>query len=430
MKDVISHYINDLPAGWMINPFKYHIDFQEGPGIMADDFQDFGVPLLRISNIQSNRVVLEGCNFLDKEKVQKKWNHFKLRKKDYLISSSASTGMISEVTEKSEGAIAYTGIIRLRPKETVYREYIPWILSSLLFSTQIDLMKTGSTIQHFGPLHLRMMSITVPPLETQKQIADFLDRETTRIDTLISKKQKQIELLQEKRQAIITRAVTKGLDPDVKMKDSGVEWIGEIPEHWEVYPIFFLFNENKKKNIGNIEQNLLSLSYGSIIRKDIDTTFGLLPESFETYQIVTAGSIILRLTDLQNDKRSLRVGLAKEKGIITSAYVGLNPKSNIQSSYFYNLLHSYDICKVFYNLGGGLRQTLKFSELKKLPVLLPPEKEQVEIINKLEKEVNRNNQLVLKVKKSISLLREYRSSLISHAVSGQIEVSKMQEKKP
>ncbi|MFP3366291.1 restriction endonuclease subunit S, partial [Pseudoalteromonas sp. SIMBA_148] len=101
--------------------------------------------------------------------------------------------------------------------------------------------------------------------------------------------------------------------------------------------------------------NVLSLSYGNIIKRDVDTNFGLLPESFNTYQIVDVGDIILRLTDLQNDKRSLRVGLAKEKGIITSAYLKLKPKDRLDSVFAYRLLHSYDTTKVYYGLGGGLR---------------------------------------------------------------------------
>ena len=108
------------------------------------------------------------------------------------------------------------------------------------------------------------------------------------------------------------------------MKDSGVEWIEEVPTHWNVCRVAEIAKQNKVKNIGLVEKNLLSLSYGRIIRKDLNTNFGLLPESFETYQIVKNGAIILRLTDLQNDQKSLRVGHVGENGIITSAYLGLN----------------------------------------------------------------------------------------------------------
>lgn len=110
------------------------------------------------------------------------------------------------------------------------------------------------------------------------------------------------------------------------MKESGIDWIGQIPEEWEVDFVNHIFEEHKQKNKGNKEKNLLSLSYGHIIRKSIDTSFGLLPESFDTYNIIQRGDIVLRLTDLQNDKRSLRVGLTRENGIITSAYLTLRLK--------------------------------------------------------------------------------------------------------
>jgi type I restriction enzyme S subunit len=106
-------------------------------------------------------------------------------------------------------------------------------------------------------------------------------------------------------------------------KHSGVDWLGKVPAHWELKPLFALLREKKQRNLGNNENNVLSLSYGRIIRRNTEDNFGLLPESFETYQIVSPGNIILRLTDLQNDKRSLRVGLVAEPGIITSAYICL-----------------------------------------------------------------------------------------------------------
>ncbi|MEP7171252.1 MAG: hypothetical protein ABI855_17925, partial [Bacteroidota bacterium] len=100
-----------------------------------------------------------------------------------------------------------------------------------------------------------------------------------------------------------------------ELKHSGVKWIGEIPEHWEVMPLYGILGERFIKNKEGQEQNVLSLSYGRIVRRNVEDNFGLMPESFNTYQIVVDGNIILRLTDLQNDKRSLRVGLVKEKGI-------------------------------------------------------------------------------------------------------------------
>jgi type I restriction enzyme, S subunit len=201
-----------------------------------------------------------------------------------------------------------------------------------------------------------------------------------------------------------------------KYKDSGVAWLGEIPAGWELRPAFAVFQEQNILNKGLLENNLLSLSYGKIIRKDIDTNYGLLPESFETYQIIFPGNIILRLTDLQNDKRSLRVGLVKEKGIITSAYLCIKAE-NLKQEYSYYLLHSYDITKIFYSMGDGVRQSMKFSDLRKLPVLIPRIEEQQKIASFLDRETAKIDVLIAKKERFIELLQEKRTALISHAVT-------------
>jgi type I restriction enzyme S subunit len=204
--------------------------------------------------------------------------------------------------------------------------------------------------------------------------------------------------------------------PYPSYKNSGVEWLGEVPEGWEVKPLFSVASERSESNKGMVEDNLLSLSYGRIVQKDINTTNGLLPESFETYQVVRHGDTVFRLTDLQNDKRSLRTGLVMETGIITSAYVAAIP-DNIDPVYFNNLLYSYDIQKVFYAMGGGMRQSLKFSDIKRLPIVLPKENEQKNISRYIKSETTRIDTLVQKKTRFIELLKEKRQALITHAVT-------------
>lgn len=263
--------------------------------------------------------------------------------------------------------------------------------------------------------------VALPPPEEQAAIATTLDRETARIDALIQKKTRFIELLKEKREALITHAVTKGLDPKVKMKDSGVEWIGQVPEHWEVKPFFALVTELKRKNTGLIETNILSLSYGNIIQKPKSRNMGLTPESYETYQIVEAGEMVFRFTDLQNDKRSLRSAQVTQRGIITSAYLAVKPHG-IDSTYFAWLMRSYDLCKVFYAMGGGLRQSLKFEDVKRLPILIPSHEQQANIANAIDVETARIDTLVDKTEQSITLLKERRAAFITAAVTGQIDL--------
>ena len=201
------------------------------------------------------------------------------------------------------------------------------------------------------------------------------------------------------------------------MKDSGLSWVGEIPSDWVAHPVYYYFGERKNKNIFGQEDNLLSLSYGRVIRKDINTNGGLLPESFNTYNIVEAGDIIIRPTDLQNDKKSLRTGLCLERGIITSAYIALRPIRRLNSGFFRYLLHAYDISKVFYNMGNGVRQGLNFSEFSRLTVFEPPIEIQDKITRYLDTATAEVDKIISDIQTQIDTLEQYKRSVITETVT-------------
>lgn len=207
----------------------------------------------------------------------------------------------------------------------------------------------------------------------------------------------------------------------LKTKDSGIEWVGSIPYHWKVLPFYSFATEVSHPNTGLRERNLLSLSYGRIVRKDMNRLEGLTPASFEGYNIVEADDIIFRLTDLQNDQTSLRSARATERGIITSAYVTARPQAS--SRFFDYLMRSYDTTKVFYGIGGGIRQSMSFADLKRLPVVVPPVSEMEEIASFLDRATARVDALIAKKTRFIELLREKRQALISHAVTKGTEVA-------
>ena len=171
------------------------------------------------------------------------------------------------------------------------------------------------------------------------------------------------------------------------------------------------------KNKGMIEENLLSLSYGHIVKKDIGTTDGLLPESFETYQIVDPGNIIMRLTDLQNDKRSLRQGLVRQRGIITSAYDALQVYEVHEPRYWAYTLLSLDLAKYYYSLGGGVRQSIKFADFSNEWITYPDLPTQKAIADFLDRETARIDQLIEKKQRMVEVLGEKRQAVISRAVT-------------
>ena len=160
---------------WSEWPFEEVIDFQEGPGILAKDFRENGVPLVRLSGLDRGGSVLEGCNYLDPETVKKRWAHFTLQQGDILLSTSASLGRIAVVGEDAVGAIAYTGLIRMRPRdERLYAQFIRYLLEGPDFQRQAEMVGVGSVIRHFGPMHLRQMSVRLPPPPEQRAITNIL----------------------------------------------------------------------------------------------------------------------------------------------------------------------------------------------------------------------------------------------------------------
>lgn len=201
------------------------------------------------------------------------------------------------------------------------------------------------------------------------------------------------------------------------LKDSGIPWVGQIPADWAIHPLYYYFGERNRPNRLGKNNNLLSLSYGKIIKKDINTKEGLLPASYNSYNIIEPLDIVLRLTDLQNDKRSLRTGLSFERGIITSAYVTLKPVKQVSSVFFHYLLHTYDVSKVLYNMGNGVRQSLNYDELSKLPLIEPPLAEQKKIADFLDKKCGQVDALAHNIQQQIDTLEQYKRAIITETVT-------------
>ena len=219
----------------------------------------------------------------------------------------------------------------------------------------------------------------------------------------------------------MTGVVSLDLKPYESYQE-GADWLGAIPSHWEVFPGRVCFVKKKELNVGMAEEVVLSLSYGNVIVKPRSKLRGLVPESFETYQIVNPLDIVVRPTDLQNDRISLRVGISRHRGIMTSAYLCFRTTKRLAPGYGHLLLHSYDLMKVFYGLGSGLRQNLAWKDFKYLPCLVPPLSEQRVILQFLDYVDRRIRRYVRAKEKLVRLLEELKVATASEAVRGRIDV--------
>ncbi|SJZ44139.1 type I restriction enzyme, S subunit [Trichlorobacter thiogenes] len=200
-------------------------------------------------------------------------------------------------------------------------------------------------------------------------------------------------------------------------KPANSSWLLEVPGHWKLLPGLAVLKANKDKNVGMIEETVLSLSYGKVIIKPPEKLTGLVPESFETYQIINPNDIIIRPTDLQNDHTSLRTGFAKDRGIITSAYICLRPEPSHNPAFIHYLLHAYDLLKVFYGMGSGLRQNLDYRDFKRLELCIPPRDEQDRIVSFLDQKTAEIDEAVAKKQRLIDLFKEQKTILVNQTVT-------------
>ncbi|MBQ4553956.1 MAG: restriction endonuclease subunit S [Spirochaetaceae bacterium] len=431
MKDSGIEWIGEIPEYWECTQFKTLLSRNDG-GVWGNDPTDTDVDKIVI---RSTEQTIDGkwCinNPAKRDLTTENIKDYRIVKNDLLMTKSSGsldhigkTSIADEYFTKNE--CYYSNFIqRLRCYENKYFPKYAWfILNSTIARKQFAyLQNSTSGLGNINSGIINQIKVPLPPLPDQQRIANFLDEKVSQIDSTISKTRESIEEYKKLKQAIITEAVTKGLNPNAKMKNSGIEWIGEIPEEWECFYLSQIFTPVKNKNIGLLENNLLSLSYGKIIRKNIETTFGLLPENFEGYNIIQENDIVLRLTDLQNDHKSLRVGIAKEKGIITSAYLTLRNQTNKIAKYFYYLLHSFDIAKGFYGMGAGVRQGLNWNEVRSLRMIAPKDiSEQQQIADYLDQKCSEIDNLITKKEQLVVELEAYKKSLIYEVVTGKREV--------
>ncbi len=408
-------------ARWPVVPLKYQLEYIEGPGIMAADFVADGVPLLRISSVAGRYVTLDGCDYLEPALVASKWSHFQVRARDLLISGSASTGLCAEVTEETAGAIPYTGLIIIRPRCDFDRDFARWFLLSDLFAKQVAVLQAGSAIQHFGPSHLGVMFCPVPSPTQQRAIARFLDEEVGAIDAAISAKRRVLDLLAEKRKAVIATAVTRGLDPKVKLRDSGVPWLGEIPAHWRSTRVGRLFRQSKILDYPDLTVLSVYREFGVIERASRDDNANRVPDDLNKYQLVEVGDLVINKMKAWQGS----LGVSDFRGITSPDYVVFRPAHAEEPQFLHSMLRMPQLTTVYLSISNGIRINqwrIEPERFANVEVFLPTLDEQRDIVEHIARETAKLDAVRAATERTIALLKERRSALIAAAVTGQLDV--------
>ena len=262
-----------------------------------------------------------------------------------------------------------------------------------------------------------------PPLSEQHSIVSFLDDKCGKIDKMLGGKQKQIELLAEMKQRIIADAVTRGLNPDVKMKATNIPWLSEIPEHWEEQRMATLFTGDIEVNKDFEYKRAFKFNYGQLVPKNEIGEPEDYREVYVKYSKIKQGDILVNGLNLNYDFISQRVACAPSDGIITSAYVVCRPRKDVNYEYYTYLFKGMDSMKLFHGMGTGIRLTLSFKEMKKQILPIPPHSEQHDIVSYIKERSAKIDILTSKLQQEIESIKEYKQRLISDVVTGQIKVS-------
>lgn len=262
--------------------------------------------------------------------------------------------------------------------------------------------------------------IMVPPLHEQQAIVDYLKDKTLKIEQYVSARERERELFDSLKQSEIANIVTKGLNPNVKMKDSGIPWIGEIPEHWEVKRWGNAFKENKDINSNLENTTAFQFNYGSLVRKKREYKEEEDAETYAKYTILKPKDIVINGLNLNYDFVSQRVAISDDNGIITSAYISMHPRDNVEAQYFCYLFKTMDAMKLFHGMGTDIRLTLSFAELKKQYIPIPPLSEQQAIVAYIDEKLQKIDQYMTDLQREIDYLKEFKQRLISDAVTGQL----------
>ncbi len=340
---------------------------------------------------------------------------------DFVINSRSDRKGSSGLSELDGSVSLISTVIRSSELEPRYTHHL---LRSYPFQEEFYRWGQGIVADLWSTNYQRMknIAIPVPSAAEQKKVADFLDVETAKIDNLIAKQEKLLKLLEEKRRATITHAVTRGLDPEVKLKETNIPWLGKIPTHWDIARTARLFAVNKESNTKLDSLKPMKYGFGEIVPKQVDINENT-QEELRRYLLIQPQDIMINGLNLNYDFITQRVAIVKTGGCMTPAYISLRKRNEgVVPEYYKYLLKALDSQKVLNGWGNGIRLTLNYSELKKKELAKPPTDEQLKIVEYLDKYIEKSDDLKQKIQEQIKLLKERRTSLISHAVTGKIKV--------
>ena len=432
-KDSGIAWLGKVPAHWEVKKLKYVClrSGLYGANVAATHYRETGVRFLRTTDITDDGQIKKDGVFLPEELVR----DYILNDGDILLSRSGTVGRSLLYQSKLHGPCAYAGyLVRFVPNPHTLPRYVFFFTKTHAFERFLRLMAISATIENVNADKYANAHLPAPPLEEQKKIAAFLDKETAQIDALIDEQTRLISLLREKRQAVISNAITKGLNPNATMKDSGIEWIGKVPAHWEVKRIKFVATiqpSNVDKKSKENEERIRLCNYTDVYyNEEITADLPFMKATASDAQIrkftLKKGDIIITKDSEDPNDIAVPAYVPQDlQGVVCGYHLALlRPKNGTSGRYLKRVMDSRYARSFFATRANGItRYGLGIYAISNFILPIPPtQAEQEEIADHLDRETKQIDALIEECEMAIGLLKERRTALISAAVTGAIDV--------
>lgn len=430
-KDSGIAWIGNIPSGWSTikNKYLYSLLYSGGTPTASEGkfYTEEGCPFVAISDMSTTEYVTETKKHLTEDGIANK-NLKILPSGTILYSIYATVGVVSELMID---ATISQAMLAIELKSKINKSYYKYNLKAM--KDYIFSQANGNTQFNLNAEKVSNFVFCFPPLSEQQAIATYLNKKCGEINSLISLQEEMISELQAYKQSVITEAVTKGLDPNVPMKDSGVEWIGEIPNGWKVMPIRSLFDKRNQKNNPIISKERLSLSIGVGITKYADKTTNLdrFKDDFTAYQLAYKDDIVLNSMNMIVGA----VGKSDFMGCVSPVYYVVTAKQNVSPDFYAYSLNTTKIRDVYHSLGRGIyaiergdgrvntcRLKVPYYDFSIINMPVPPLSEQQVIASYLDEKISQIDALIAIKQEKITELKEYKKSIIYEYVTGKKKV--------
>ena len=422
-------WLKEIPSHWEVEPFARHFSYGKGLPITKADLRQEGIAVISYGQVHSK---LNKRTTISEELVRFVSPNYIESHPQCLLNNGDF--VFADTSEDIEGSgnfafndytdkiFAGYHTVVARPIDLPYPQYYAYLFQSLNWKGQIQSLVNGVKVYSIGKGHLKKSYLLIPPLAEQEKIVSYLEDKTSKIDAYVADKEKEIELLQELKQKTIADAVTKGLNPDAKMKVYSSLISSTCPEHWKIVRNkSFLSLTGEKVGKKASEFVLLSLTTKGVIVRDIESGKGKFPKDFDTYQIVKPNELVFCLFDIDETPRT--VGLVETEGMLTGAYTAFKVHTELANpEYIYNYYLCVDNIKALKPYYSGLRKTVRADKFQQIYMPLPPLDEQQAIVSYIEEKCEKIDKLASELQSEIDYLKEYKQRLIADCVTGQVNV--------